>query len=184
MMIRMTGKLARYSLAIALLAGASLRILAQDATTNNPPVPTVEKVEKVEKKHEKSRPASFTGKLGAVDKVAMTFTLDDKKHRTFVVTSETIILTNGLPAIFSDAILGEPVRGAYHKADDGKLMALEVNFGAKAKAHKKPAKLKKEAVKKETESVTNAPPGGVMNAPAPSVTNAPAVSGTNAPTPN
>jgi hypothetical protein len=70
----------------------------------------------------------FHGKLGAVDTSAMTLTVG---KRTFQVTSDTKIARDGEPATLSDGVVGEPVRGAYKKTDDGLLQAVSVYFGAK-----------------------------------------------------
>lgn len=76
----------------------------------------------------------FRGRVGAVDANAMTLTVG---KRTFQVTSDTKILKDGQPAALADGMAGKPVRGAYRKSDDGKLVALSVYFGAKSKAKSK-----------------------------------------------
>ena len=81
----------------------------------------------------KSKPLPFGGKLGAMDKVAKTITLDEKTKpgRTFEVTSETRIMKSGKPATLDDGVVGEGVRGSYTKSADGKLEAHTISFGAK-----------------------------------------------------
>jgi len=70
----------------------------------------------------------FRGKIAAVDKSAMTFTVGE---RVFHVTSETKITRSGKPATLADAVVGDAVAGNYLKGDDGKLTAKMVRFGPK-----------------------------------------------------
>ena len=79
-------------------------------------------------KHEMRGVIPFHGKVAAVDANAMTLTVG---NLTLQVSSETKITKNGKPAKLSDAVVGEGVRGAYKKSDDGKLNAATVHFGAK-----------------------------------------------------
>lgn len=72
----------------------------------------------------------YRGKVAAMDTKAMTMTVG---KRTFRVTSDTKVLKDGQTATLADGVVGEPVRGAYKKTDDGKLIALSVYFGAKHK---------------------------------------------------
>jgi hypothetical protein len=87
----------------------------------------------------------FHGKLAAVDAQAMTLTVG-----TLIihVTADTKITRNGQPATLADGVVGEPVSGAYQKADDGQLSATVLHLGAKAEnKHKdKPEKAPKDAV--------------------------------------
>jgi hypothetical protein len=87
--------------------------------------------------------AHFAGTLIAVDRLAMTFTVENEKgSHVYHVTPNTRFSKGGKPAIFSDAVLGEEVTGTGGKAKDDTLNAATVNFGAHAKAHakKQPAK--------------------------------------------
>ena len=70
----------------------------------------------------------FHGKLAAVDAKAMTLNVG-----TLVihVTADTKVTKDGKPATLADGVVGEPVGGAYQKADDGQLNATMVHFGAK-----------------------------------------------------
>jgi len=114
-----------------LLAAAMLGLPAVvSAQTNAPVAPTVSK----------SKPLPFMGRLGSVDKVAMTFTLDEKTKpgRTFEVTSETRIMKEGKPATLADGVVGYPVRGSYTKTADGKFEAHTISFGAKVDPAKMP----------------------------------------------
>ena len=83
----------------------------------------------------------FHGKLVAVDKTAKTITVGE---RTFQITSESKLSKAGKPATLDDAAVGDEVAGNYQKAEDGKLHAKTVRFGAKPEAEpKKPANPKK-----------------------------------------
>ncbi len=70
----------------------------------------------------------FRGKVAAVDAKAMTLTVGTM---VIHVTAETKVTKDGQPATLADGVVGEPVGGAYMKADDGKLNATVVHFGAK-----------------------------------------------------
>lgn len=85
-------------------------------------------------KLKKQKAIPFHGKLEAVDAKVMTLKVG---KRTFQVTSDTRIVKDGHPATLSDGVVGEPVRGAYNKAEDGKLNALSVYFGAKSEEKRK-----------------------------------------------
>ena len=76
----------------------------------------------------------FRGTVSAIDVKAMTLTVET---RTFAVTSDTKIIKDGKPATLSDGVVGEPVSGVYKKANDGKLKATSLHFGAKAEEKKK-----------------------------------------------
>lgn len=78
----------------------------------------------------------FHGKLAAVDKNAKTITVGE---RTFQITSETKLSKSGKPATLDDGVVGEEVAGNYQKADDGKLHAKSVRFGAKPEGEGKKA---------------------------------------------
>ncbi len=87
----------------------------------------------------------FTGKLAAVDKAAMTITLDGKeKKRTIQITAQTRIAKGGKPATLEDAIVGEEVGGQLIKSEGGKQEALSLRLGAKPEAKPKESKVKKE----------------------------------------
>lgn len=122
---------------VSLLATAmvvvSMVAQAQDANTNAGSSAN----QVMTPKPEKHRGIPFHGKLAAVDAKAMTLTVG---KRVFQVTSETRIFKDGEPATLSEGVVGEPVRGTYQKADDGKLDALSVYFGPKGgEKQKKPS---------------------------------------------
>jgi hypothetical protein len=70
----------------------------------------------------------FHGKLDTVDAKALTLTVG-----TLIihVNADTKITRNGQPATLADGVAGEPVGGAYLKAEDGQLNATAVHFGGK-----------------------------------------------------
>ncbi len=127
-MMQKLGKITLMTVIAAAVLGMAMGVSAQ---TNAPAAPTISK----------SKPLPFIGRLGSVDKVAMTFTLDEKTKpgRTFEVTSETRIMKEGKPATLADGVVGYPVRGSYTKTSDGKLEAHTVSFGAKVDPAKTPA---------------------------------------------
>jgi len=129
-MIKSIGKLSLVTILTALVLGLPLVVSAQDKTMPAPSSPAATTTKTI----------PFTGKLGSVDKVNMTITLDEKKtNRVFGVTSETKITKSGkpatpaTPATLGDGIVGEPVTGSYVKAADGKLTARSIIFGPKPK---------------------------------------------------
>ena len=79
----------------------------------------------------------FRGKVGAVDKGAMTFSIGE---RTFQITADTKIIKDGKPATLEDAVVGEDVGGVAKKTEDGKLIATSVRFGPKPDAPEKSKK--------------------------------------------
>lgn len=106
---------------------------AQDA---NPNVSSTAN-QTVAPKPKKHNAIPFHGKLAAVDTKDMTLKVG---KRTFQVTPDTRIFKDGHPAALSDGVVGEPVRGTYKKAEDGKLNVLSLHFGAKIEGkRKKPA---------------------------------------------
>jgi hypothetical protein len=80
----------------------------------------------------KQKQMPFRGKVGAVDKVAKTVTLEGKeKSRTFQITSASKITKNGKPAVIDDVTVGETVGGLAREVT-GKLEIVTLNLGAKA----------------------------------------------------
>lgn len=80
---------------------------------------------------------TFRGTLGAVDRTAMTLTIEGKKKHTCHVTSKTRFTKDGKPAMFSDATVGETVSVSVKKGKSGKYDAQTVRLGAKAEPAKK-----------------------------------------------
>ena len=85
-----------------------------------------------------SRPIPFNGKIFAVDKVARTFSTQnkEKKTRIFEITAETKIVRNNKPATFDDLKDGEEIRGSAMKKGDGRFDVLSVNIGPRPDAAK------------------------------------------------
>lgn len=136
----------------ALATAASVRGFAQDKSTE----PKFEASKAAKKKSDESRAKEprakqmpFQGKLGAVDKVNKTITIKGKeKDRTFHVTSNTKLSKDGKPAVLDDAMVGDEVAGLVRKNADGKVEALLVCFGAKARDQAKPKQEKPEKSEK------------------------------------
>jgi hypothetical protein len=107
---------------------------------------------------------AFHGKLVAIDKRAMTISVEAPELRTLKITSETHINKDGKPALLAEGKIGEQVFGRVKKAADGSEEATVVNFGVqapttpKAKAHK----AAKPKTKNAPESLT---PGTDTNPP-------------------
>jgi len=78
-----------------------------------------------------ARPIPFNGKIFSIDKVAKTFSTQnkEKKIRTFEITTETKITRNNKPANFEDLKDGEEIRGSAMKKGDGRFDVLSVNIG-------------------------------------------------------
>jgi hypothetical protein len=113
------------------------------ASTEKPPHGKPDKTDKPGK-----RGTPFHGKLAAVDAGAMTITVGTM---IIHVNADTKVTRHGQPATLADGTVGEPVSGAYQKADDGQLNATVVHFGGKSegkpegKAKEKPEKPPKES---------------------------------------
>ncbi len=77
----------------------------------------------------------FRGRLKALDKDALTFTIAGKdKDRVFRITSQTRFTKDGKPATLSDAVLDGEIAGSARKAAEGKEEAVSVRFGPATKA--------------------------------------------------
>jgi hypothetical protein len=126
-------------IAVLTLLGTAVMTLPaaarDDAATNAPTA-----------KPAKSTDAKFYGPVTAVDTNAMTFTVGDA---TYTVTSESKLTKADKPATLADAVVGEPARGSYVKASDGKLDITKVRFGKKTGG--------KSGSKKKKDDGTNAP---------------------------
>src|SRR4051812_41032826 len=72
--------------------------------------------------------AKFYGSITAVDPKAMTFTIGEQ---TFTVVGETQMSKDDKAATIADAVVGEPARGTYTKAENGTLQVTKVRFGKK-----------------------------------------------------
>ena len=129
-MTRTLGKLTLITILATMALGVPLAALA-DNTTPAPATPPPAPAPAEPAAPTKPVIIPFKGKLGAVDLVNKTITLDEKTKRTFQVTSDTKIMKAGKPATLEDAVVGEDVGGRYTKGDDGKLVLKSVRFGAK-----------------------------------------------------
>jgi hypothetical protein len=118
-MIKHMGKITLAAILAAVVLGLPLSASAQDMKPK--------KNETASKPSAKTTP--FNGKLEAIDKTAKTVTLAGKTKETFSITSETKIMKDGKPATFDDATPGETIHGSYKKTEDGKMVAVTLNFG-------------------------------------------------------
>jgi hypothetical protein len=124
-------KLAVFGLLTAAIVITPTRGFSEDKKDDKPAAGATEPAKP------KSDIAPFRGKVSAVDKAAMTFTVGE---RTFQVNSETKITKGGKPATLGDAAVGDEVGGRYKKTEDGKLVTLSVRFGPKPEGEEKPEK--------------------------------------------
>jgi hypothetical protein len=124
-MIKSIGKLTLATILAAVVVGMPIGALAQDKTAPTPTVPAAPDATK-------PRPIPFRGKVGAVDLVNKTITLDEKTKRTFEITSETKIMKANKPATLADAVVGENITGSYMKVTETKFVAKTVRLGVKA----------------------------------------------------
>ena len=116
------------ALASALFGTASVNRAAE--TSDSPPAATPKPETKVKR-------IPFRGKISAVDKVAMTFTLEGKeKVRTFRVTPDTRLKKDGQDAVFGDLKVGESVGGQYRVGATGAQEVVTMNLGAKPEKEK------------------------------------------------
>lgn len=91
-------------------------------------------------KGKKAARSSFKGHLTAIDKTAMTFTVEGKNRpSTLHVTSRTRISKAGKPATFGDAAIGDVADGQAIKnaADEEEAVTLRLGAKSKAKPEKK-----------------------------------------------
>lgn len=115
-----------YLLAISLLTAIGLIIpVGSRAAEKKAPIEGAEK-------EKPSSKTPFHGKLNAVDKSAMTITLDGKERkRTILVTAQTRIAKAGKPATLEDALVGDEIGGQLVKNGDGKEEAVSLRLGPK-----------------------------------------------------
>ena len=117
------------SIVLALLAAVIMSVApavqaAEDAKDKSAQTPKPER---------KQKQMPFRGKVGAVDKIAKTVTLEGKeKSRTFQVTSATKITNDGKPAVMDDVVVGQTVGGLAKQTAAGKLEIVTLSIGAKA----------------------------------------------------
>lgn len=157
--MKVIGVFASALIATTLLISAPFKAQAQEGAPKAEAKKEAKKEGKEGKGDGKEKPKSdrypFNGKVKAIDKTAMTVTLEGKeKERVVTVTSETKISKDGKPATFADVTAGETVRGQVKKVE-GKENATSLLIGAppakkegEKKAEKKDGE-KKEDKKKE-----------------------------------
>lgn len=121
-----------YVILAAVLVAAPLTLRAQDQNANKTTA-----AENGSAAAKKQRHLPFHGKTAAVDKTAMTVTVG---HMVLHINSDTKITNNGKPATFSDLVVGEKISGSYEKDAAGKMNALLIHIGGKAKAEGKKKK--------------------------------------------
>jgi hypothetical protein len=93
----------------------------------------------------------FYGSITAIDADAKTFTVGDQTFN--VVADSKLSKSDDSPATLADAKVGEPARGTYNKAADGKLNVIKVRFGKKTGGKSGG----KSGGKKKTEGATTEP---------------------------
>jgi hypothetical protein len=128
---------------LSLLAGGLLAfpaaLPAESASTNSPA-------------ETKAKPAAdkFYGPVSKVDADKHTFTVGDQ---TFTVGTDTQMTTgDGQKATLANAVVGQPARGSYTKANDGTLNVTKVRFGKKVGGKGSSEKGKKGGKKKDSSS--------------------------------
>ena len=114
------------SLLAAAIVSMSAQLLAQ--TTSPPAADKKAAGAKKDTAAKKKAAHPFHGKLAAVDKVAKTIKVGESIYQ---ITSETKITKAGKPATLEDGVVDEPVTGYVKPADDGKMVATTLRFGAK-----------------------------------------------------
>ena len=135
-------KLSLLGLLTVALAGLPVGAGAKDT---NAPAADKPPVKASASKRAKTAKLPFHGKLKTLDASAKAFTVGE---RMFQVTSDTIVMKDGKPAVLADAVVGEMVSGYFTTGEDGKLNVGRLNIGGKAVKAAKPD-VKKEKVKQD-----------------------------------
>ena len=118
-----------YLLAICVITGTALTTPIR-AQSDGPKASSAS-----DAKEKKIAPIPFNGKLGAVDKTAMSITLEGKaKKRTIRITPQTRIVKAGKAATMDDAAVGDEVGGQAVKNAEGQEEAVSLRFGPKPEA--------------------------------------------------
>jgi hypothetical protein len=111
-----------------LIAVSFVALLAALAPLGVSGAEKADKAEKPKAERKQSDHIPFHGKIESVNAAAKSFTIGD---RTFLVSSETKIVSKGKPETFAVVTAGEDVGGAYRKGDGGKLEVLSLRVGPK-----------------------------------------------------
>ena len=128
-----------------LVAGAPLVNHAADKK------PKMESAEKPAK----SDLVPIRGKIGAVDKVNLTITLEGKeKSRLIQIKPDTKMTKDGQPATFEAAVVGEEIGGRVKKVGTDQYEAVSLRFGPKPEGNAEPKPKKKASAKKDTSKET------------------------------
>ena len=93
-----------------------------------PPPKAPEKIAKLKPK----KPANiFSGKLLEINKTNLTLTVENKakKSTVYAIPSNTRMSRGGKPSTFSEALLGDSVRGVFAKGKEGKLTVVSLDYG-------------------------------------------------------
>jgi hypothetical protein len=131
-------------LLVGALCGASNSLIAQSTNEAELSTKHVRGTNEVAKTDKKPVAGPFHGKLLALDKVKKTIVVG---KRTFQITSETRIKKAGKPATLEEGVVGDPVSGYVKPMQEGKWVAVSVNFGPKVQeggVEPKKAKVDKE----------------------------------------
>jgi hypothetical protein len=116
-----------------------LRLRADETTPRAGSTPSTA-VDKTDKTKRADR-IPFHGKIAAVDRTALTLTLEGKeKKRVIHLTPDTRMLKAGKPATLADAVVGEEVGGQTAKTLDGREEAISLRFGPKPESNRKEKK--------------------------------------------
>ena len=138
--------------ALSILAVSASPALA-DTTTNAPDAKPIKakaakKAEKAVEKAKEGKPYPFHGTVAAVDKKAMTFTLEGKdKPRVIGLNSKSLIEKDNKPATLGQIMVGDYAHGRLEKQGDEEFL---VKAAVGAKPEKKAADDKTEAAPKHT----------------------------------
>lgn len=128
-MMKSLGKLTLATILAALVVGVPLGASAQDKTAPAPAPATPAK----------ARAHTFrTSKIAAVDKAALTISLDDKGKHVLQVNKESKIYIDKKPATLDDVMVGQMATGSFTPTSDGKfnLKTLNIHTAASAPAPK------------------------------------------------
>jgi len=122
------------SWSLPVIAGCALLLspvqsLAQEKKPENPAEKSGGEQGDIKKAPNPNRSIPFRGKVDAVDKAAKTVKVGT---RVFLVNADTKIQKDNKAGTLDDIAVGEPIRGAYRQAEDGKMTAISLSLGAKA----------------------------------------------------
>ena len=113
---------------ITLASTLNAQTSKKDASPSPSPSPAGTPIKVI---HLSTRPLPFNGKISATDKIAITFSTEnkEKKIRVYEVTPETKITKKSGEATFADLKAGDEVRGTAIPKGDGKFETVSVIIG-------------------------------------------------------